>query len=583
MTNWRKLKHARGLATKVPEVVASFCAENELDRRAAFFALQHDLVRRDRWYTASAPAVSLLLEALPDTPADVRRNLLVLVADIVGGNHERAWLAPASEKPPPLAAKCQEAAAEASPVILKSLRSRDGDERGAAAVLLAMLPTLDTTSCALLRKTASKDKDDVARTCALLALARLDAREDSMESVIDEASNARASLVRGAAGIARLRIDESLAVEAAASDIESWLSWEGTDRADFPFFGTTGSDPWVQEVPHRDGPPRMVVALALQRGAAGSKQLLEVATAVAAHSKSGVAQAQATKIVIEVGGLRELEDRSVVPFDELGLRQQATAHSLANTLVIPRGGYGLPASGGCRRRWAGIEARGPLERPVGSKRAKPLWLAYNNASAKAKPAVIEKNLNGLERWQAYAELACGAYDSMVAMGPADVERELALVQSDEGLLKLAAALADDVSLRYAAAARIGRPVPPSRAASGLVLLPLFRSGKKLEPSWDHLISLQGREQTRELLEGLPAKRREALLLRHLETWGDSHYVLDIIYDLLVLAPTHKLAVALLSRAVRDSQYDRVRKLAAEHTALKKALKAVPPPSMRKRG
>jgi hypothetical protein len=147
----------------------------------------------------------------------------------------------------------------------------------------------------------------------------------------------------------------------------------------------------------------------------------------------------------------------------------------------------------------------------------------------------------------------------------------------------AALIADDLAVRYAVMEAEGRFADPFFMTSALLLLPIVRSGRPLEPRWDRLVSFGTQPQAREILATVPEERREAIVWRRLarakplDMWiiGDVVAVLD-------LAPSRRIADDILRRlempAVReflkaavDEHRSRIRDLARTHKSLGEAL------------
>ena len=97
MTDWKKLKHAEGPATEVPSQVAALIGRPDLPAFDAAGSLGAELVGDGKWFSATAPAAALLLDRL--SQAHRKHVILMLVADMVGADHARAWLPSAKRAP----------------------------------------------------------------------------------------------------------------------------------------------------------------------------------------------------------------------------------------------------------------------------------------------------------------------------------------------------------------------------------------------------------------------------------------------------------------------------------------------------
>ena len=138
MADWKKLKHAEGPATRVPQQVAALTGEPEGPAIEAAHTLASTLIGKGAWFSASGPAVALLLDTLPK--ARRKHWVLMIVADILGADHLRAWLA--GSQGPAAPKEVAAAALERGDLLLGLLDSPSANERAAALLVLAMVPAL---------------------------------------------------------------------------------------------------------------------------------------------------------------------------------------------------------------------------------------------------------------------------------------------------------------------------------------------------------------------------------------------------------------------------------------------------------
>lgn len=525
--DWKKLKHARGPATRVPAQVQQLLAKGNERREDAFSTLQDMLIEKGRWFEASAPALALLLDTAPKAPEP--DLLLVLAADVLGADHLRSWLAPLDEALPAEAVKVHEAALERKEALFALLEGKEPAARAAATVVLTMLPELRGEALPLLKRRATQDDEEVVRASALLALGRLGAGDAEVAQIVDAARGAEDPLVRGAGAVAWLRLDAGRSFAAVAEGLEAWLGWQPAepwtpDQASLPWFGGLAVAWYRMKLP-LGGAATALVALARQRDA--TRDLVEIALRLGSSATGGAALRRLSALVLDLGGFLQFGENHVALLDELSPEQRAIAEKLAPTRLVPLAGRGLPASGTPRRRWLGLAPPGPLERQVeveisGSQHALPLWRAWKQIVATAGrdsrpiPPPLDALLSGHDRWQAIVEFDSKAYGFACHMAPEELERQLAAIPHDDELLRRAAELADELVERFAAAEAQGTPVAPSFTTSAMLLLPLVRAGKPLEQRWERLIYIGDEPQGREIFQALTPDRREAWIAAYLE-------------------------------------------------------------------
>jgi hypothetical protein len=532
---WKNLKHARGPATRVPTQIDELVAAGPRDRERAYWGLQDPLVGRGKWFAASAPAVSLLLESV--ARAADPRLLIVLVADIVGGDQLRGWLRAPAAPLTPAEKAVHEAAIEHKGVLLGALRHEAGGVRAAAAMALAMLPELTPESLPLLAVQATTDGDEIGRSGALLALGRLGASDvQAGAAVASSRAAGTPPLVRGAAGLGWLRLDLARRFPEARMQIEDGLSYRGEE---LPWFKDVA---WFHNVPFADAMGRALVALARHRGKDAERELAELILAIGKESGEGTVETQAAKILLDLGGFSGKPADRVALVEELSPEQVAMAKELAATDLLPGGGFCLPASGAVRRRWIGLDPPGPLDRRTDVRgKSVPVWRAWCTRN----PAPTDCP-SPLDRWQALIEFAATSYPPSARwLSSSELEKELSAAPSGDELFDRAARIADDLAKRIAATFRGRRPVFPPLTTSALLLLPLVRAGRPIEPRWDGLITIDGDPQGRRLLAALPVDRREAVLCNYLEAIGGTLPTRAI--DVVDLAPTPRVVEAIERR------------------------------------
>ncbi|WP_437627108.1 HEAT repeat domain-containing protein [Sorangium sp. So ce1151] len=534
--DWKKLKHARGPATRVPAQVEQLVGNNSDRREDAFSTLEDTLIERGQWFDASAPALALLLDAVPDAPEP--DLLLVLAADILGADHVRAWLAPSDEALPVEAVGVHDVALERREALLGWVRDARPAVRAGAAVVLAMLPEIRGETLPLLKRQAGEEPDTAARASALIALGRLGEGDEEVDRIVEGARGVEHPLVRGAAAVAWLRLDGGRSFAGAAEGLAGWLEWKPAEpwtpgQAVLPWFGGLAVT-WYKTKQPLEAAPSALAALARQRGA--TRDLVDTAVRLGSGALSGVAMRRLSAMVLDLGGFLQLEKDYVALPEELSAEQRDIAKGLAATKLVPIAGLGLPACGASRRRWIGLEPPGPLERHVeveiaGDRKALPVWRAWRelnlvetNDDSEASeesasgpiPRALDARLTAHDRWQAIVEIDAESYGFGCYMDPDELERQLAAIPQDEDLLRRVAEVADDLAARFAAGAREGIRMAPSPSMSAMLLLPLVRAGRRLEQRWEPLIHVGDEPQAREIFQALAPERREAWLEGYFE-------------------------------------------------------------------
>jgi len=508
--NWKSLHDGGGAATKVPGLVRKLLGADEQKRNAAQFHLRDTLVGDGCWYDSAGPAVELLLKGLKK--ATEPRLALMLAADVVGANHTRAWLEPHGE-PEGHQAEAQEAVSKHQAAIMAHLTGDDPTMRVATTMLLAMSPQIDAASQLV---DLTRDDDEVVRASALLALARFDddAARDAVTAHLDD----DVVLVRGAAAVSRLRQDPSFGFSDAADALAGWLAFKKSSTGTpLLWFQTLRSYPWFRGLWYRDNAPRVLSAIARHRGDDGIEALTKLVFALGENSNDGVMETQLAKIALELGGFAPEPGQrppGIDVIDALNEQQRAMATKLADSWLLPKGEYQLPAAGGTRRRWAGLAPAASLERVVEVEGVKmPHWKAISELGWAAFDL-----LEPLDRWQAVIEACAKSYPPQrLEPGAPVIDQELERAAQIEGLEEHITVLADALAKRFAAAQRAERPIPQSCAMSSLLFLPLARRGKSLEERWEVLVYVGADPQARELLLKLPAAQRARIVCDNLET------------------------------------------------------------------
>lgn len=537
---WKSLKHAHGPATRVPKQIEQLVNPGGPSQgEDPYWVLWDTLVGKGVWFDASAPAVGLLLDSV--AKAQDPAPLFSMAASILGGDQVRGWLAPCSVPTEEHERAAQDAAIQRKGVLLGGLAASSGVVRGAAAMALAMVPGLAAESVPALAKAAAEDADEIGRAGALLALGRLGVGDPAAAKAIDAARDPGAPpLARGAAGMAWLRQDAKRPFEAAREELLRWLGYVPPEGVDLPLF----KEPFrYQTLAFPDGLSRALTGLGRSRGGPGAEALASTAVALSVN-ESGPAEAQLAKVMLDLGNFPTDPQSPVALPEELTGEQASIAKKLAETRLLPAGGYRLPASGGVRRRLMGIDPPGPLDRRVESAGgpALPLWRVWQK-----RPPEPGDFASPLDRWEALVEYGFEGYPPFSRGPRLDlVEAELAGLPLGEELFARAKRLGDDLAARYAAAARTGMVIPLFPNMSLLFLGPLIRAGRAIPDDWHVLVYLGVEPLSRELFQALSPAGRERALVAYLSgaqpstRWGQG----TVALALLDLAPSPKVVDAL---------------------------------------
>ena len=525
------------MATKWKAVVSDLLGDDEQKRLVALHGLRDDVVGDGSWDAQAGPIVEALLAGLKK--AAEPRLVLVLVADVVGADHMRAWL----QGPGSCDSKVQSALTQHRGDLVDLLGSDDATVRAAATVPLAMDASADALK-ALLEHVG--DDDEVVRASALLAVAGFE--DEAGHAALSGALDDDSALVAGAAAVARLRQDPSFGFADAADALRGWLAYQPVDepRA-LPWFRSWRSHPWFRGLWFVDSTPRALVRIARHRGDAAVEALTDFAFQLADGLEDGAVETQLAKIALELGGFTPAPGTAPPDIDvveSLTEQQRAMAERLAGSWLLPKGEFQLPAAGATRRRWAGLSPPASLETIV-EVEGEPMP-AFKALSTLGWPAL--DLLEPVDRWQALVEYTAKSYPpKKPSMAPAFVDQELERAAKIEGLQARVAEVADDLAARFAAAERTNNPIPPSFPMSTLLLLPSARMGGTVEERWERLIYVGKEPQARELLTKLPKGQRQRVVASRLKSADNALAALKSGLAVADLATTPEVGALLRDR------------------------------------
>ena len=255
-------------------------------------------------------------------------------------------------------------------------------------------------------------------------------------------------------------------------------------------------------------------------------------------------QIQLTKVLMALGDLAPVEGRpppAIGVAEDLNPDQRAMAERLADTWLLPAGGYRLPAARQTRRRWVGLDEPGPLEQRIDvGGQTMPRWQVLKTGNVEAL-----EGLTALERWQAWIEYSARSYPPYTwSMQPDAIEAELERVAGEASLLERAAELADELSQRFRAADQARQLAEVEPVTAALLLLPVIRAGKPLGSSWLRLVPLRPEPHAREILKALDEPTRQARAYEYLRDDPNSWSAVKNVLSVRDLVSSDRLAALL---------------------------------------
>ncbi|WP_437972188.1 hypothetical protein WMF04_24110 [Sorangium sp. So ce260] len=595
--DWKKLKQAHGPATRVPLQIKALTAADGDERDEAYHTLNGTLYSAGAWFSASAPAATLLCDVI-DGKTQGRDRALWLLADVVAGDHEHALAGALAGRAPSADGDATRAAVvRRGSTLYSALSAKTPALRSAAALVLAFLPELAPESLRKLRSALGKEEDAPVRASLALALGVLGAARKSGDdqSLLEglRTSDGR-GLVRGAAALALLLVDAGTKPTSVAADLRAWL-------AATPEPGTL---PWGHDYVSPGAAVRTLLAVAEARGVEARDGITAVLMDTVASEASPAVVDTVAAALLTLGGFKERWDEEDIALpEELSEAQRHIAEAISRRDGIRGIGWGLAPSARDRRRSLGLAPAGPLEKRIQFADKKttvswPVWKVWVAAhkrkpSEDVMPAPVREQLSPVERLISLAEAALGAY--RIGSSTEVFVREEALVPA---VGEAGAAAADWASSFLDELVRIADlpgqgPIPEAppgvHTAASAALLAVVRSGRALSPTWDPLLPVAPLLPAREILAALPTERREAVLFAMFDKSRDpaDDFDLKFLVPILDLAPSRRLAEIALEkivhRAARFGLEDRVvaqhlpviRELAEREPAVQDALEATP--------
>ncbi|MBX3188598.1 MAG: hypothetical protein KF819_16395 [Labilithrix sp.] len=410
--------------------------------------------------------------------------------------------------------------------------------RSATAFVLGCAPaSLAEEARERLTQRLGAESDAQAIASCLLALSRLDAAP--VREAIASFASAPSRLVRGAWGVAQLRMGGSISDERVAAAVVDWLGafgdvspngfwwWAPTIR--FSALNTF----FERRLHHGIGLGEMAKS---GYGAVDSKSWTDLMLSVPSKTEEGWALRGASDFLAYVHGTLEITPREIMTPAELTADQRALASRLEASPLCPEAGHGLPACGAVRARWLGNAAPSVMEQLLvatesdahGRSGKVPLYWAESRRIL-GKPAIPELDaLEGFEKWRVLVSDAFGEYSpNWLPPSLEEVDGCVEQACADSRMAETLASLADECAARVREFRR-QRLTPKYWAISALLLVrPLTKHGVAWKDEWESLISMAGDPEAwvREMIAWVPADVRERWLWENLQRLRfEVHYV-----------------------------------------------------------
>lgn len=517
--DWKALQAKTGHAGRIPAQVKLLGSEDFEERREAYRVLKDQLVGKNEWYSASAPAIGLICGSL--AKMEEPTYALVLAANIAAGEHSSFWAK----------ADLREANGECvnalRPWVDTFFAYLDGEDQlrrcAATLVLSAALSSKDEAEVGKLNKAYETESDATVKASLLLCLSCLEdvkGTKGRCTPLLQDSSD----WLRGTATLCLLsqgaKMDETL-----TQGVEALLRLPNTDPS-----SDAGRWPWFNErmlnfsSDHtiHDPSTNGLAAAAEARNPDVRAQLIDCLLAVGENTQSGLCATRAMRLLAAFGGFQK-RDAPCLP-SQFPPEQWAMAKRLVTSRLCPGSMWGLPAAGVVRRRWAGLDVPRPLDTLVPDvlnpeAGQVPLWYAWiqsRKQAGAALPPILDRTLKGLDRWEALTEFACSPYEFSHIRSTAELEEEFSRLSNDEETMSRVGRLADEQAWRVTNARWQLRYYPGSSTASALLLVPWIRAGRLIPDAWLCLIEVDDYGHCAEILEALPLQQREALALEILK-------------------------------------------------------------------
>lgn len=542
-TDWKALKIKTSAATKVPKLVKGL-DELYYDRQSAFGTLGKVFsVGNQEWFDASAPAVDLLLSSSSEMLEPAYG--LVMAAEIATGGHTRFWAAGRASKADPA---CVEMLLKHRELIWSYLSDTSALTRAAASVVLSvMIKPEELEEITRLSQALEAEQDPLVRASLLLCLSCLES-DEKFSARIQTFRNDTNGYLSGTAILYEMRQNLNWDHNAVSKGIEALLSLPPTphdsDEGRWPWFKGI-KEHFVDALDCLDPAAVALLAIVKYQSEEVKNHLVELLFMVGEGSENILVRDRCSSLLLAFIGGMDRGDGPCLP-SEFTAEQWTMVQRFVSSRLCSGDRYGMPAAGVIRRRWAGVDAPGPLdtlvESPVQNQPNVPLWYAwkkyrkinfYKSGMPKDPPQLGVLN-DPLDYWQAIVEFSSGAYGTSTSLSEEECETMLKSVTSDKNFFGRVKQLVEEQVWRMENDNWVGNGLFSSTFVY-LTLLPWIRAGKSVSDSWARLIAFNDVNHCREILSALPEAQRDQLVFIQLnENLNGS--ALDVFERLTALLP-----------------------------------------------
>lgn len=553
--NWKNLRTASGPATRVPRQIEEVISGDSQKHAEGVNALLTTLVQSGRWFSASAPAVDLILQSVVGAPEDAAGSgrALWLALDIATAVNEDFLRGLHSWDSAPEAEDCRKVIEGAQPCLLQLLGHDDPNVRAPAAALLALGQGDRDAAARALGERRTVEADPFALAHLLLASGFLELFAGSENGALPEPiapflAQDQPDVVRTAAALAHLAAVHDLspaAAEALPSAMHQNLTPDSVGWCD---------GRW----------PHLVAAVGRRLGAHVAPTLtralrddLKSATVYSANQRRYWARVALDAAALDVDydpwaktPLRDLEDFSPLQREVIS---ELAPYSIDFT------GTGVPDRARARARWLGTAPPGVLERVhewrVDDQTVRwPLWRIWRHeqdlldpASKGCMPPPVAAALPEDERMLALLETFDSSYGLTRQWSPEEHDalraRAKAATDKDDAFARLIQEIVET-----------HRNSPGASSPPSWLLNLWLVSGRAIPPDWDSFVNWRDREQ----LESLPLPRRERCLFADQLSGGEAGAAK--VLKVLPLVPTRAATAWVLNeinarrRVVREKNW-----------------------------
>ena len=526
---WSTLECASGAATDVPRLIEQLTDEKDLRRLQAFSLLRGQLALGGRWFSASAPAIRLLVE-VAQQPGKDRHRPLWLVSEIAAGGPCQPFVVVESPNGgDPLQTAVRQAVNESASGSTLLLGDAEPRVRAAACEVLGLTSEGRER---LLQHVESEDAE-LPTASAIVALSLDTTSKARVRPLVERYLDDERAVVRLAAWLSALRIDLDVA-ERRAHEMVHLLS---TDECPWEFAGRSLSTLLANLA--------APVATRLRQSVARS-----LVNALSDSPKPTVAQeCEWPRLILFLAGMPvdfSYDPRGYDQSPKMRLPEEVTPEQ--RELLLSLNGRDLRFAGTdvpwdtlTRRRWLGATEPTALEKRVPSRNGGPLWPVWRawqevreleGERSRCLPEALYPHLTGAERIEALLLASRDAYGLKAPWS--DEERQLVSTWSAEH---------PDASI--AVAGRFLDDDPPQTSERAVAVRILVRSKRVMRPEWDACALTMVKNLKRidlELLEAIPPDRREPIALQ-----GAVDLIgLEQSPEVLRLAPTAAVAERFLA-------------------------------------